>query len=163
MIVRPAILNDLSIILDIYATARNFMRNTGNADQWKNIYPPKDLLEKDIENGNLYVVCEDSEIHAVFAFIPGVDPTYNEIDGAWLNDKPYAAIHRVASAGKKKGMLHECVNYALQHSDNIKIDTHHDNKVMQHQLEKEGFVRCGIIKLENGEPRIAYQKLKISQ
>ena len=50
MIVRPAILNDLSIILDIYATARNFMRNTGNADQWKNIYPPKDLLEKDIEN-----------------------------------------------------------------------------------------------------------------
>ena len=60
-------------------------------------------------------------------------------------------------------MLHECVNYALQHSDNIKIDTHHDNKVMQHQLEKEGFVRCGIIKLENGEPRIAYQKLKISQ
>ncbi len=163
MIVRPAILNDLSIILDIYATARNFMRNTGNADQWKNIYPPKDLLEKDIENGNLYVVCEDSEIHSVFAFIPGVDPTYNEIDGAWLNDKPYAAIHRVASAGKKKGMLHECVNYALQHSDNIKIDTHHDNKVMQHQLEKEGFVRCGIIKLENGEPRIAYQKLKISQ
>lgn len=163
MIVRPAILNDMSIILDIYATARNFMRNTGNADQWKNIYPPKDLLEKDIENGNLYVVCEDSEIHSVFAFIPGVDPTYNEIDGAWLNDKPYAAIHRVASAGKKKGMLHECVNYALQHSDNIKIDTHHDNKVMQHQLEKEGFVRCGIIKLENGEPRIAYQKLKISQ
>ena len=163
MIVRPAILNDMSIILDIYATARNFMRNTGNADQWKNIYPPKDLLEKDIENGNLYVVCEDSEIHSVFAFIPGVDPTYNEIDGAWLNDKPYAAIHRVARAGKKKGMLHECVNYALQHSDNIKIDTHHDNKVMQHQLEKEGFVRCGIIKLENGEPRIAYQKLKISQ
>ena len=29
---------------------------------------------------------------------------------------------------------------------------------LEHQLEKEGFVRCGIIKLENGDPRIAYQK-----
>lgn len=158
MIVRKATVNDLSPVLDIYATARKFMQDTGNASQWKNIYPPKDLVEEDIQKGNLYVVCEDSEIYAVFAFIPGVDPTYNEIDGAWLNENGYAAIHRVASSGKKKGMLHECVKYALKYSSNIKIDTHHDNKVMQHQLEKEGFVRCGIIRLENGEPRIAYQK-----
>ena len=136
------------------------MRNTGNANQWKNIYPTPKTIEDDIKKENLYTVCENDEILAVFAFIPGIDPTYNEIDGAWLNDKPYAAMHRVASSGKKKGMLHECVKYALQHADNIRIDTHHDNKVMQHQLEKEGFVRCGIIKLENGEPRIAYQKEK---
>lgn len=157
-VVRKATVQELNEIMDIYAMARSFMRNTGNANQWKNIYPPKELLEKDIELGNLYLVCEEEDILAVFAFIPGVDPTYNEIEGAWLNDKPYAAIHRVASAGKKKGMLHECVKYALKYSDNIKIDTHNDNKVMQHQLEKEGFIRCGIIKLENGEPRIAYQK-----
>ena len=157
-VVRKATVQELNEIMEIYAIARRFMRNTGNATQWKNIYPPKELLEKEIELGNLYLVCEEEDILAVFAFIPGVDPTYNEIEGAWLNDKPYAAIHRVASSGKKKGMLHECVNYALKYSDNIKIDTHSDNKVMQHQLEKEGFVRCGIIKLENGDPRIAYQK-----
>jgi hypothetical protein len=29
---------------------------------------------------------------------------------------------------------------------------------MQHQLEKLGFQRCGIITLANGEPRIAYQR-----
>ena len=162
MTIRKAKVNDLNIILEIYAIARRYMKDTGNANQWKNFYPPKELLENDIQKENLYVVCEDSEIYAVFAFIPGIDPTYNEIDGAWLNDLPYSAIHRVASSGKKKGMLHECVNYALQHCDNIKIDTHHDNKVMQHQLEKEGFVRCGIIKLENGEPRIAYQKWSVA-
>lgn len=158
MKIRKATTLDLESILDIYAGAREFMRQTGNGNQWKNIYPTREIIEDDIKRENLYAVCEDEIIHAVFAFIPGVDPTYNEINGKWLNDKPYAAMHRVASAGKKKGMLHECVKYALQHTYNIKIDTHHDNKVMQHQLEKEGFVRCGIIKLANGEPRIAYQK-----
>lgn len=158
MITKKVTMAELDTVLSIYAGAREFMRQTGNANQWKNVYPTREIVESDIEKGNLYAVCENNEIHAVFAFIPGVDPTYNEIDGAWLNDRPYAAMHRVASAGKKKGMLHECVNYALQQADNIKIDTHHDNKVMQHQLEKEGFVRCGIIKLENGEPRIAYQR-----
>ena len=155
---RIAVPEDLEVILEIYARARDFMKQTGNANQWKNVYPTVETVENDIKQENLYVICEDNEIHAVFAFIPGIDPTYNEIDGQWLNDKPYAAMHRVASAGKMKGMLHECVKYALTQCDNIKIDTHHDNKVMQHQLEKEGFIRCGIIKLLNGEPRIAYQK-----
>lgn len=30
---------------------------------------------------------------------------------------------------------------------------------MQHLLEKYGFVRCGIIYLPDGAPRIAYQKM----
>lgn len=155
---RKATLNDIETILEIYARARDYMKQTGNENQWKNVYPPVEVVENDIKQGNLYVIHENDEIHAVFAFIPGIDPTYNVIDGKWLNDKPYSAMHRVASAGKIKGMLHECVNYALTQCNNIKIDTHHDNKVMQHQLEKEGFIRCGIIKLQNGEPRIAYQK-----
>ena len=29
---------------------------------------------------------------------------------------------------------------------------------MQHILEKQGFVRCGIIYVANGTPRIAYQR-----
>ena len=49
------------------------------------------------------------------------------------------------------------MDYAFSRSDSIKIDTHKDNAVMQHQLEKYGFKRCGIIFLENGEDRIAYQ------
>ena len=116
MTVRKVLYTELEEILKIYAGARDFMRQTGNANQWKNIYPPKETVEDDIKKENLYAVCEDGEIHAVFAFIHGIDPTYNEIDGKWLNDKPYSAMHRVASAGKKKGMLHECVRYALQHA-----------------------------------------------
>ena len=43
------------------------------------------------------------------------------------------------------------------------VDTHADNKVMQHLLESEGFTRCGIIHVEDGTPRIAYQRLSLTQ
>ena len=103
------------------------------------------------------VICDEDGIQGVFAYLSEGDPVYDHIDGAWLNEKPHAAVHRVASAGKKKGVLPTCMQYCLSRSDNIKIDTHENNKIMQHQLEKFGFVRCGVITLENGESRIAYQ------
>ena len=34
---------------------------------------------------------------------------------------------------------------------------------MQHLLEKNGFTRCGIIHVADGTPRIAYQKLALTQ
>ena len=44
---------------------------------------------------------------------------------------------------------------------NIRIDTHRDNRIMQHNIEKHGFTYCGIIYLANGDERLAYQKLNI--
>ena len=35
---------DLPRILEIYAYARNFMKETGNPDQWKDNFPPETLL-----------------------------------------------------------------------------------------------------------------------
>ena len=45
-------------------------------------------------------------------------------------------------------------------TDNIRIDTHKDNKIMQGLLERHGFSYCGIIYLLNGAPRLAYQRLR---
>ncbi len=160
MEVRNAAIKDLPEILNIYAYARQFMRDTGNPNQWKTTNPTQETLESDIANGNLYLLVDGEEIHGVFAYIEGVDPTYNYIEGEWLNDTPYSAVHRVASAGKSRGVLKQIMDYASSHADNIRIDTHEDNKVMQHSLEKLGFVRCGIIYLQNGEPRIAYHLYK---
>ena len=50
------------------------------------------------------------------------------------------------------------LSFCLTHSDNIRIDTHRDNVIMRHLLEKHGFKYCGIIYLENGDERLAYQK-----
>ena len=81
--------------------------------------------------------------------------------GQWLNDKPYGVIHRIASDGKTKGIGSFCVNWVVSQCGNVRIDTHRDNVVMQNMLKKNGFQYCGIIHIENGEERLAYQRCDI--
>ena len=104
---------------------------------------------------------ENGELVGVFAFIIGPDPTYAEIwDGdGWLNDEPYGTIHRIASNGKTKGIFETCVAYCETLIDNIRIDTHADNAPMQHLIRKNGFTRCGIIRIADGTLRTAFHKV----
>ena len=161
MEVKRADMTDLSMIEEIYETARNFMRNTGNSSQWGDGYPKKELIISDIESGNLYTVSENGSILAVFYFRIGEDPTYITIkDGAWKNDLPYGVIHRIAVAENAhgKGVSRFCFDFAFDMCGNVKIDTHEDNAPMKRALQKCGFEYCGIINLENGDSRIAFQR-----
>ena len=159
--IRLAVTRDLDDILRVYDKARAFMRASGNMLQWVNGYPQRDLLEADIEKGQLFVIEEDGKLHGVFDFILGDDPTYAYIeDGKWPNSKPYGTIHRIGTDGTIHGAVQRARDYALQFTDEVRADTHADNNPMQHTLTKNGFVRCGIIYLENGDPRIAYQYSK---
>lgn len=158
--VRPARLGDLERILEIYEIARNFMRSVGNPTQWRNGYPWADLLEEDIDAGNLYVVTDGSAIHGVFAFILGEDPTYAVIEnGSWRSTSPYGTIHRVASDGSG-GILAAALEFARGLISHLRIDTHADNAPMQHLVEKYGFSRRGIIYVEDGTPRIAFDYME---
>lgn len=160
MTIRKAVKDDLPYIFEIYVRARKFMAENGNLNQWGDIKPRKELVESDIENGISYVCEKDGEILGVFAFIYGEDPTYKIIyDGEWLNDKPYAVIHRIASSGKVKGTGEFCLKWALSQYPNIRIDTHRDNTVMRYLMDKLGFAYCGIIHLEDGDERLAFQKI----
>ena len=155
--IRPATLADLPVIENIYAIARRFMRDNGNPTQWWGGYPKRELLESDIEKGELFVYEEDGVLHGVFAFILGEDPTYAYIeDGKWPNSKPYGTIHRLASDGSVKGIFEKCLAFCREKTDNVRVDTHHDNHTMQHLAEKHGFQKCGVIYLKNGDPRLAY-------
>lgn len=157
MEIRKSTMDDLAEMQRIYAIAREFMKKTGNPNQWRDDKPRESDLINDIEKGNSYLVLSDGEIVGVFSMIPGRDPTYGYIEaGSWLNDEPYVTIHRIASSGRKSGVFSAAIDYALSVCNNVRIDTHKDNKVMQHLTEKKGFVRCGIIYLEDGDSRIAY-------
>ena len=61
---------------------------------------------------------------------------------------------------RQKECLRKYFFYASEHYPNIRIDTHHDNKIMQRLLEQNGFVYCGIIFLADASPRLAYQRIK---
>lgn len=156
--VRPARREDLPEILRIYQTAREFMAANGNASQWGDTYPPAGLIESDLKKGELFVITADGMIHGVFVFLNGPEPNYRIIEnGAWISDAPYRVIHRVASRGTRKGIVSICMDYCKSQCSHLRIDTHENNHVMQHVLEKNGFRKCGIIHLENNSPRIAYE------
>ena len=101
----------------------------------------------------------DGKPVATFALIEGHDPTYARIyDGEWQNDNPHYVIHRVASMAGVHGIMRAVLNHAFTLTDTIRIDTHNDNVTMRTLLAKYGFSYCGIILLENGDPRLAFQK-----
>ncbi len=157
--IRKATWDDFSRILQIYAEAREYMRQSGNPNQWWDYHPAESLLREDIQAQKLNVCVEDDEILGVFYYEQGDDPSYRRIDqGKWLNEEPYGVIHRIASAHRGRGVASFCFDWALQQCPQLRIDTHEDNLAMQKALEKNGFVRCGIIYIFNGDERIAYHK-----
>lgn len=161
MEIRKALLSEIETIEQIYEDARSFMQSAGNPSQWGTKYPPRELLISDIEGGNLYTVRESDEILGVFFYKLGDDPTYQNIEcGEWKNDLPYGVIHRIAVSKNAhgKGVSRLCFEYAFGLCRNLKIDTHRDNVPMQKALLKNGFEYCGIIHLENGDERVAFQK-----
>lgn len=160
MKIRPAETGDLVQILSIYETARAFMRNNGNPDQWGSVHPPREMVENDIATGHCFVGTDENNLpRLVFYYADGPDPAYLYIEnGAWPDDLPYGVIHRIATDGTVHGGVTEAVCFCQRFSDVLRMDTHEDNAVMQHVLEKNGFVRCGTVYIENGDPRIAYQR-----
>lgn len=151
-------MSDLDEIINIYKYAQEFMIRNGNPNQWGLIHPSREMIISDINNNKCKVIYDELKIHGVFALFDGIDPTYIHINsGKWLNDEPYLTIHRIASDGKAHGVFQCALNYCKALTDNIRIDTHKDNLIMQKILEKNGFKKCGIIYVNDGTSRIAYQ------
>lgn len=159
--IRKAKLQDLNEIWKVYREAQAFMKETGNPTQWGNFYPTDAILTKDIEMERLYTVVRNDVICGVFFFDFGPEPWYAEIEGGtWLSDEPYGVIHRVAALSGEKGVFKECLEFCLAQTRHLRIDTHEDNRVMQHILEKNGFKRCGIVYVHaRRSPRIAYERI----
>lgn len=159
MEIRKANMQDLPEILKLYAEARRFMQETGNGTQWGTSYPPKEQVEADILAGKSYVCEADGVLAGVFYFSEGPDPDYAKIyEGSWIGNGPYHVMHRVAAPGRVKGAGSFCIRWCVEHSGrNLRIDTHRNNLPMQHVLEKNGFTRCGIIYLADGDERIAFE------
>ena len=104
MKIRKANFEDLPQVLEIYESARRFMSEAGNPDQWGKTNPPRERTEKDICESKLYVVEDKGDILAVFYYNFADDSTYKIIyGGKWLNDAPYGVIHRIAVSDKARG------------------------------------------------------------
>lgn len=137
-----------------------------NIDQWQNGYPNRQSIIDDIKEGNSYILIDHDKILGNMYFRIGIEPDYNYIEGKWLTSTPYAMIHRIVIDHDSKGkhlanhLLDYVINKCKENNiDSIRIDTHKDNQSMQRFLKKNGFIYCGIIYLEDGDERMAFEKL----
>ena len=142
--IRKTEIAELGILMELFEQGKRIMRKSGNMKQWTGGYPD-----------------EEQNIVGTFTFIQGNDPTYARIyEGAWSDDtRPYGVIHRLASTEQSKGVASACLQWCYRQIPNLRADTHRDNHILQHILKKHGFQYCGIIYLQNGDERLAFQKL----
>ena len=167
--IRKTEARDLEALMPLFEEARGTIAQLG-IDQWQNGYPNRAVILSDIERSQSHCVLVDGEICGTFALISDGEPTYNEIyDGRWLTGdgkEHYFAIHRVAISVKcrGKGISTEIISFCAEKARaagkiSLRIDTHKGNVVMRKMLEKHGFSHCGTIYLENGDERVAYEKI----
>ena len=169
MIYRPATQKDLPRLLYMVNQAKSFFK-ANNINQWQKGEPDGPGLAVAIEKAAVHVLEQEGQAAGMITVVPGPEASYARIDGAWLNEEPYAAFHRVCVEESLKG--HGIARQLFLHSEeyarntgwnNIRIDTHPDNCSMQLALAKSGYIFCGRLTLaegaEKGEPRLAYHKI----
>lgn len=163
---RKTVEEDIISIMKIINAAQAYFKEQ-EIDQWQNGYPNYNSIENDINNGYSYVLDENDKIIGTVAVSFDGEETYENIyNGAWITNEEYAVVHRIAVDSNYKGqgiasiiiknIEDLCINKGV-HS--IKIDTHKENLSMQKLLQKNGFKYCGIIYLEDGNERIAFEKI----
>ena len=155
--IRHSTIADIPAVMEMYGHSRAVMRANGNHVQWVG-YPTLENLQQDVTEGVSYLMVRDQKAAGTFALVPGIEPTYSIIvRGRWLDESPYATFHRLAAAEGTRGIAAEAFAYAKKHCPHLRADTHAANSAMRHILDKEGFVYCGIVFMEDGSERLAYE------
>ncbi|MBE6079519.1 MAG: GNAT family N-acetyltransferase [Veillonella sp.] len=155
---------ELEVCYEIIEEGRAFQKEQGFV-QWTEAYPNRDTIEADIEKKKGYVIKADKDILGYMCIDFDGEPAYDDINGAWRSDAPYAVVHRMAFSNIARGkgiadiafgLIDElCINKGVKY---IRVDTDFPNKRMQHILKKNGYVYCGTIVFQNGD-KLAYDKL----
>ena len=164
--IRPTREEDLPRIQEIYDSARAFLKAQG-VPQWQDgPYPSAADARADMGAGNGFVAQEEGVVLAVACIAFGREPTYETIlEGSWAADPPeYGFLHRIAVAPQAKGrgvaglLFEELKRRARARGLTvIRGDTHRDNRPMQRVMAKAGLSCRGVILLENGDPRLAFE------
>ncbi len=167
--IRPATYEDIEGIMNLIKYAQDLFA-ANNIDQWQDNYPNAHIIQEDIDNGHSHVIEDDKGRLLATAMISfDGEPTYKHINGKWLSDKEatYAVVHRIAVHPnyKRQGVARFILSWIYKRleqekAQGFRIDTHRQNTAMQNLLDSMDFQYCGIIYLEDGAERLAYEKCK---
>lgn len=158
--------SDVPAIEKILQSAVKFLQKSGSS-QWQSGYPNQATIQQDLQNKNAYVLIADRKVAGYAAVIVGPDPHYQKIAGSWENTTdPYATIHRLALSQDYRGQhlasrfLSDLISIKYsQGIRNFRVDTYKKNLPMQGLATDYGFVKRGIVQVDDpiDPDRLAYE------
>lgn len=157
---------DVLEILTIFTQTKAYFREQ-KIDQWQGEYPGIPEIRQDIDLKQCYVAVEKELILGVIVLSLNPEASYESLTGgAWNSEEPYTVIHRLAINNDYQGrgtslkLLAHVEEVSLsQGRQVIRTDTHESNDGMRYILTKTGYRNTGRLFLEDGSPRIGYDKL----
>ncbi len=142
-------LDDVRKCYNIIKEAKNFKRSRDLLNG-RMIIPIKIRFNRIYKRKKGYIVTSDKEIAGYMCIDFSGEPAYENIEGKWNTDLPYAVIHRMAfskefrNRGLSSIALSLIENLCLSKNiKSIRVDTDFPNKRMQHILEKTAFLNVG--------------------
>jgi GNAT superfamily N-acetyltransferase len=161
---RKAELSEIAPIWEILQQAIQRRKEDGS-NQWQDGYPNPEVIQKDIEKEEGFVLVDGETIIGYSAVLINDEPAYEKIEGDWLTNGDFVVLHRVAISEKYlgKGLAKLILKYIEEFavSNNIysiKADTNFDNIAMMKIFESSGYTYCGEVYFR-GSPRKAYEKV----
>lgn len=163
---RKATLLEIPEIWDILQQAIQRRKEDGS-NQWQDGYPNPEVIRKDIEAGEGFVLTEVEKIIGYSALIINDEPEYAKIKGKWLSNDDFVVFHRVAISENYlgKGLAQKIIGFieefALSNTIySVKADTNYDNIAMLKIFEKLGYSYCGKVYFRGSE-RNAFEKILV--
>jgi RimJ/RimL family protein N-acetyltransferase len=161
---RKAKISEIPPIWDILQLAIQRRKEEGS-DQWQDGYPNPEVVQKDIEKGEGFVLTDGETIVGYSAVLINDEPQYAKIEGKWLTNDDFVVFHRVAISetylgnGCAQKMIGFIENFARNNNIySVKADTNFDNVGMIKVFEKLGYRFCGEVYFRGGQ-RKAYEKV----
>lgn len=161
---RPADMKETEKAMALIDEAKAFLRTQG-IDQWQAGYPDMKIISEDLSYGRGYFIVDGSKTAAYLCIDFAGEASYENLQGNWKSDLPYAVVHRMAISEAYRGhgiasiafrLIEKlCIQKAVY---SIRVDTDEDNVIMRHILSKNGFDYCGTIWFDNSIKH-AYEKI----
>ncbi|WP_264566209.1 GNAT family N-acetyltransferase [Flavobacterium sp. N3904] len=161
---RKAQISEITPIWDILQLAIQRRKEDGS-NQWQDGYPNPNVVQKDIEKEEGFVLTDGEKIVGYCAILINDEPEYAKIEGQWLTNDDFVVFHRVAISEEYLGKgcaqkMIGCIEDFARHNNiySIKADTNFDNFAMIKIFEKLGYTFCGHVYFRGGQ-RKAYEKV----
>jgi GNAT superfamily N-acetyltransferase len=161
---RNATTSEIPAIWDILQQAIARRKEDGS-DQWQDGYPNPEVVKKDVDAGQGFVITEENTIIGYAAVLINDEPEYAKIIGKWLSNDDFVVVHRIAISenylgkGLSKKIMEFIEEFAISNNIySVKADTNFDNIAMKKIFEKTGYKYCGKVYFRGGE-REAFEKV----